>query len=54
MEVPAGKGEVDWRAFFVALRRLKFSGPIVIEREAGTQRIEDIRAAKVVAERAFV
>jgi sugar phosphate isomerase/epimerase len=54
LEVPAGKGQVDWRAFFAALQQLKFNGPIVIEREAGTQRIEDIRAAKVVAERAFV
>jgi hypothetical protein len=32
---------------------MNFAGPIVIEREAGTQRIEDIRRAKVVAEKAF-
>jgi L-ribulose-5-phosphate 3-epimerase len=53
-EVPAGKGEVDWPAFFATLKKLRFAGPIVIEREAGTQRIEDVRTAKAVAERAFV
>jgi sugar phosphate isomerase/epimerase len=52
-EVPAGKGEVDWPAFFGTLKNLKFTGPIVIEREAGTQRVEDIRTAKAVAESAF-
>src|SRR5262249_46773558 len=34
-EVPAGAGEVDWRAFFATLNELKFSGDFVIEREAG-------------------
>ena len=53
-EVAAGKGEVDWQAFFATLKKLKFAGPIVIEREAGTQRVEDVRTAKTVAERAFV
>ncbi len=52
-EVPAGKGEVDWPAFFSTLKKLKFTGPIVIEREAGTQRIADIRTARTVAESAF-
>lgn len=52
-EVPAGKGEVDWPAFFSTLKSLKFTGPIVIEREAGAQRVEDIRTAKAVAETAF-
>ena len=53
-EVPAGKGQVDWPAFFATLKKLKFSGPIVIEREAGTRRVEDIRAARLVADAAFV
>ncbi len=53
-EVPAGKGAVDWPAFFETLKQLKFTGPIVIEREAGTRRVEDIRRAKTVAENAFV
>jgi sugar phosphate isomerase/epimerase len=52
-EVPAGHGEVDWKTFFSTLRQQNFSGPIVIEREAGTQRVEDIRAARKVAESAF-
>jgi L-ribulose-5-phosphate 3-epimerase len=50
-EVPVGKGKVDWPAFFAALNRLGFSGPLVIEREAGTQRVEDIRQAKSFVER---
>jgi sugar phosphate isomerase/epimerase len=50
-EVPVGTGEVNWQAFFAALRDLKFSGYYVIEREAGTQRVADIRAAKLVVER---
>jgi sugar phosphate isomerase/epimerase len=45
-EVPAGTGEVDWRALFGALSNLNFSGAAVIEREAGTQRVADIRTAK--------
>lgn len=52
-EVPAGQGEVDWPAFFGTLERLDFTGPIVIEREAGNRRVEDIRTAKGVAEQAF-
>jgi L-ribulose-5-phosphate 3-epimerase len=53
-EVPAGEGEVDWPLFFATLKKLRFAGPIVIEREAGNQRVADICAAKAVAERAFV
>jgi L-ribulose-5-phosphate 3-epimerase len=53
-EVPAGDGEVPWPKFFSALKRLKFSGPVIIEREAGTQRVKDIRRARVVVEKAFV
>ncbi len=45
-EVVVGTGEVDWPAFFATLRELKFAGDCVIEREAGTQRAEDIRAAR--------
>ena len=52
-EVPAGTGEVNWPDFFQKLHQLKFTGPIVIEREAGTKRIQDIRAARQVAERTF-
>jgi len=45
-EVPAGTGEVDWRAFFTILKELGFAGDFVIEREAGNQRVHDIRHAK--------
>jgi len=45
-EVVAGTGEVDWRAFFAALQELDYAGDVVIEREAGTQRVADIRAAR--------
>lgn len=53
-EVPAGEGKVDWKRFFSTLHDLEFKGPIVIEREAGTRRVDDIRQAKSVAEKAFV
>jgi sugar phosphate isomerase/epimerase len=45
-EVAAGTGEVDWPAFFATLRELNYTGDFVIEREAGSQRVADIRAAK--------
>jgi sugar phosphate isomerase/epimerase len=47
-EVAAGTGQVDWRAFFATLRELNFKGDFVIEREAGGQRVADIRAAAEV------
>jgi sugar phosphate isomerase/epimerase len=45
-EVAAGTGEVDWQAFFATLRELNHKGDFVIEREAGTQRVADIQAAR--------
>jgi sugar phosphate isomerase/epimerase len=45
-EVAAGTGEVDWQAFFATLRELNYKGDLVIEREAGTQRVADIQAAR--------
>jgi sugar phosphate isomerase/epimerase len=50
-EVTAGTGEVDWRAFFAALAQVGFKGDLCIEREAGTQRVADIRAARELVER---
>jgi sugar phosphate isomerase/epimerase len=47
----AGFGEVDWAAFFATLRRVKFEGDYVIEREAGGRRIPDIILARAVVER---
>jgi sugar phosphate isomerase/epimerase len=44
-EVPAGEGQVDWAAFTGVLRQFKFTGDLVIEREAGEKRTADIRKA---------
>jgi L-ribulose-5-phosphate 3-epimerase len=45
-EVVAGTGDVDWKGFFAALDELKFPGFCAIEREAGNQRVADIKAAR--------
>ena len=45
-EVVVGKGEVDWKKFFAALDEAQFDGYCCIEREAGNQRVQDIKAAK--------
>ena len=50
-EVVAGTGEVPWREFFTMLREVNFDGWCCIEREAGTTRVEDIRAARELVER---
>ena len=50
-EVTVGTGEVDWKAFFAMLRELNYTGDFVIEREAGNQRVADIRTARDVVAR---
>jgi L-ribulose-5-phosphate 3-epimerase len=45
-EVMAGTGEVDWPAFFRELRALDYRGDLVIEREAGRERVADILTAR--------
>ena len=45
-EVPVGKGQVDWPEFFAVLKSIHFAGYCCIEREAGQQRLADIRTAK--------
>ncbi len=45
-EVVAGTGQVDWNAFFAVLNEANYAGDLAIEREAGNQRVEDIRTAK--------
>jgi len=45
-EVVVGTGQVDWKAFFSTLRELGFTGDACIEREAGSQRVDDIRTAR--------
>jgi sugar phosphate isomerase/epimerase len=47
-EVTVGTGEVDWKAFFATLREPNYTGDFVIEREAGNQRVADIRTARDV------
>jgi sugar phosphate isomerase/epimerase len=49
-EVVVGTGEVDWRRFFGVLDRIGYRGDLCIEREAGNQRVEDIRAARKFVE----
>ena len=44
-EVAVGTGEVNWEAFFKALQQGGFAGDLVIEREAGEDRIGDIKQA---------
>ena len=49
-EVVAGTGDVDWPLFFATLDKIGYSGDLCIEREAGTQRVADIAAARVMVE----
>jgi sugar phosphate isomerase/epimerase len=44
-EVAVGGGAVDWRAFVGILEDAGYRGDLVIEREAGDQRIADIKTA---------
>jgi sugar phosphate isomerase/epimerase len=48
-EVPAGKGAVDWDAFFDVVRDRLAAIDLMIEREAGENRVGDIRAARELA-----
>lgn len=42
-EVPVGTGDVEWARFFAVLDEIGFGGYCCFEREAGTQRVDDIR-----------
>lgn len=44
-EVPVGQGAVDWPAFFKLLIETGYDGPMIIEREAGESRLDDIKTA---------
>jgi len=44
-EVVVGEGAVDWPAFMAVLDDTGYTGDLVIEREAGEQRVEDVAAA---------
>ena len=43
--------EVPWREFFATLKQVNFHGNCCIEREAGNQRVQDIRAAREFVEK---
>lgn len=49
-EVAVGTGQVDWARFFAVLEEIGFKGYCCIEREAGTQRVEDIRSGREYVE----
>ena len=49
-EVVLGTGEVDWKAFFRVLDSIGYKGQMFIEREAGSQRVQDIRIARIYVE----
>ena len=44
-EVPFGTGQVPPKEFLLALKGAGYAGPLVIEREAGTQRLADVQFA---------
>ena len=44
-EVPFGTGQVGPDRFLTALKKIGYTGPLVIEREAGQQRAADVKAA---------
>jgi sugar phosphate isomerase/epimerase len=44
-EVPFGHGQVGPRRFFDALKAVGYTGPLVIEREAGNTRLADVKTA---------
>ncbi|MFN0244027.1 MAG: sugar phosphate isomerase/epimerase family protein [Planctomycetota bacterium] len=50
-EVRAGDGEVDWPAFFATLRECAIDCDLMIEREAGDDRLADIAHARELVQR---
>lgn len=44
-EVPVGTGDVDWDALLTVVRTMSINPDLVVEREGGSQRQEDIRTA---------
>lgn len=45
METPVGAGEVDWSAFFAVMQECNIDCDLMIERESGGKRTDEIRAA---------
>ncbi len=50
-EVAAGSGAVDWPTFFATIKKHNLDVDLMIEREAGGSRIDDIRAAAALVQR---
>lgn len=50
-EKVVGKGAVDWPKFFGVLKDAGYPGDFVIEREAGEDRVADIRSARDLIEK---
>jgi sugar phosphate isomerase/epimerase len=44
-ETPVGQGAVDWPRFLEVLAEADYTGGLVIEREGGGDRVEDVKAA---------
>jgi L-ribulose-5-phosphate 3-epimerase len=53
-EVPFGSGQIGAQRFLGTLKQLGYSGPLVIEREAGDDRMADVRQAIAVCHGAGV
>ncbi len=53
VERVVGEGEVRWPEFLGAVRRLAPGAALIIERETGDRRVEDVRTARAVVERAL-
>jgi sugar phosphate isomerase/epimerase len=51
-EVPFGTGQVGAKRFLAALDGIGYRGPLAIEREAGEQRMQDIRTAIAALQKA--
>jgi sugar phosphate isomerase/epimerase len=47
----AGEGAVEWPAFFGVLAESRLDGDLVIEREGGESRVDDVIAARRLIER---
>jgi L-ribulose-5-phosphate 3-epimerase len=50
-EVPAGRGAVDWPAFFEVAISIEPPVSFIIERESGRDRLDDVAAARELIER---
>ena len=52
-EVPFGTGQVNVEDFARALGQIDYTGPLVIEREAGEQRMADVKTGIETIQRVF-